>query len=399
MKYDHAAILAGGLGKRLGQITKTTPKPLIKINDLEFIKYLIFDLIKNDFKKIIILTNYKSYKFRKIFNKIYFPGIKIICLKEKSTLGTGGSLAQLKKFKKDFLILNGDSYLNFDFKKFLKIKENYLMKMILVKNINYKSNQKLSNLEINNNFEVKYSNKKQYMNAGVYLLRKNLIDKLEIKNTSLENDILPKLIKKNLIEGHFSKDDFIDIGLKKNLKKAFFILKKNFRLKAVLFDRDGTLNKNFGYVSKYKNFKWLKGSIDALKFLNFFKIKSIIVTNQSGIGRGFYTMQDFLNLNEQINKYLKNNHAKIDKFYCAPYFKNSKNKNYKQGKYLRKPNDGMIQKALKEFKLSNKNCLMIGDKYSDLQAAKKAKVRFYKKEKSSLFNQLIKNLYNFQFKS
>lgn len=399
MKIDHAAILAGGFGKRLGQITKTTPKPLIKINDLEFIKYLIFDLIKNDFKKIIILTNYKSYKFRKIFNKIYFPGIKIICLKEKSTLGTGGSLAQLKKFKKDFLILNGDSYLNFDFKKFLKIKENYLMKMILVKNINYKSNQKLSNLEINNNFKVKYSSKKQYMNAGVYLLKKNLIDQLVIKNTSLENDILPKLINKNLIEGYFSKDDFIDIGLKKNLKKAFFILKKNFRLKAVFFDRDGTLNKDFGYVSKYKNFKWLKGSIDTLKFLNFFKIKSIVVTNQSGIGRGFYNMQDFLNLNKQINKYLKNNNAKIDKFYCAPYFKNSKNKKYKLGKYLRKPNDGMIQKALKEFKLSNKNCLMIGDKYSDLKAAKKAKVRFYKKENYSLFNQLIKNLYDFQFKS
>ena len=69
------------------------------------------------------------------------------------------------------------------------------MKMILVKNTNYKSNQKLSNLEINNNFEVKYSNNKKYMNAGVYLLRKKLIDQFVIKNT-LENDILPNLIKK-----------------------------------------------------------------------------------------------------------------------------------------------------------------------------------------------------------
>ena len=63
------------------------------------------------------------------------------------------------------------------------------MKMILVKNTNYKSNQKLSNLEINNNFKVKYSSNKQYMNAGVYLLRKNLIDQLVIKNTSLEKNL------------------------------------------------------------------------------------------------------------------------------------------------------------------------------------------------------------------
>ena len=83
MKINHAAILAGGLGKRLGKITKKTPKPLIKINNLEFIKYLIFDLIKNDFKRIIILTNYKSHKFEKIFNKLNFPNIEIICLKEK----------------------------------------------------------------------------------------------------------------------------------------------------------------------------------------------------------------------------------------------------------------------------------------------------------------------------
>ena len=52
MKIDHAAILAGGLGTRLGEITKKTPKPLIKINNIEFIKYLIFDLVKNNFKKL-----------------------------------------------------------------------------------------------------------------------------------------------------------------------------------------------------------------------------------------------------------------------------------------------------------------------------------------------------------
>mgnify|MGYP001255625233 CR=1 FL=1 len=399
MKYDHAAILAGGLGKRLGQITKTTPKPLIKINNIEFIKYLIFDLIKNDFKKIVILTNYKSHKFEKIFNKLNFPGIKIICIREKSTLGTGGSIAQLKKFKKDFLVLNGDSYLSFDFKKFLKIKKKNLMKMIIIKNTNYKSNQKLSNLNINNDFDVRYSNNKKYMNAGVYLLKKKLLNKFRIRNTSLENDILPKLINKNLIEGYLSKDDFIDIGLKKNLKKSFSILKKNFRLKAVLFDRDGTLNKNFGYVSQYKNFKWLKGSVDALKFLKFFKIKSIIITNQSGIGRGLYTMKDFLNLNKEINYFLKKKQANIDKFYCAPYFRKSKNNKYKKGKNLRKPDNGMIQKALKDFKLSNKNCVMIGDKNLDYLAAKKSKINFYKKQNISLFSQLIKNLYDFQFKN
>ncbi len=399
MKIDHAAILAGGLGKRLGEITKKTPKPLIKINNLEFIKYLVFDLIKSNFKKIIILTNYKSQKFEKIFNKLNFPNIEIICLKEKKTLGTGGSIAQLKKFNKNFLIINGDSYLNFNLKKFITIKKNSLAKMILIKNSNYKTNSKLSNLDLSDDLKVKFSNKQIYMNAGIYLFKKKLLNKLKIRNSSIENDILPKLINKKKIDGLISKNDFIDIGLKKNLKNASSILKKNFKLKAILFDRDGTLNKNYGYVHKIKNFKWLKGAKETLKFLNFFKIKSLVITNQSGIGRGFYSMSDFQNLNKKINKDLEIYKAKIDKFYCAPYYELSKNKKYKKNFNLRKPNNGMILQAMYDFKLSKESCFMIGDSISDSIAAKKTKIKFYKKEKNSLFNQIIKNLYNFQFKS
>lgn len=398
MKIDHAAILAGGFGKRLGEITKKTPKPLIKINDLEFIKYLIFDLIKNNFKKIIILTNYKSYKFEKIFNKLSFPNIKIICLKEKKKLGTGGSIAQLKKFKKDFLVINGDSYLNFDLKKFLSIKKNCLAKMMLVKNSNYKSNSKLSNLDLNKDFNVTFSTKNIYMNAGIYLLKKQLLNKLRINNFSLENDILPKFIKEGQVDGLISKNDFIDIGLKKNLKKAALLLKKKFKLKAVLFDRDGTLNKNYGYVHKIENFKWLKGAKKTIEFLTFFKIKSVVITNQSGIGRGLYSFSDFLNLNKEINKALQSNKAKIDKFYYAPYYKFSKIKKYKKNFHHRKPNNGMIIQAMNEYGLTSHSCFMIGDKISDLVAAKKSKIKFYKKERNSLFNQIIKNLHNFHFK-
>ena len=69
--------------------------------------------------------------------------------------------------------------------------------MILVKNLNYKTNSKLSNINLSKNLKVKFSSKKKYMNAGVYLFKKQLINKLKISHSSLENDILPKLIKKN----------------------------------------------------------------------------------------------------------------------------------------------------------------------------------------------------------
>ena len=396
MKIDHAAILAGGLGTRLGEITKKTPKPLIKINNIEFIKYLIFDLVKNNFKKIIILTCYKSKKFKNQFDKLNFSNVKIICVDEKKPLGTGGSIAQLKKYKKNFLVLNGDSYINFNYQKFLKLKKSSLAKILLVKNYNYKSNKKLSNLNLNKNSYVIYS-KDKYMNAGIYIFKKKLLDKFKISNNSLENNLLPNLINKRKVEGRTCENDFIDIGLKKNLVKSSLFFKKVFKLRAVLFDRDGTLNKNYGYVFKFAKFKWLKGSIEALKFLKFLNVKILVVTNQSGIGRGLYTKKDFYKLNRLINKNLKIHKTKIDKFYFAPYYKFSKNKNFKKNKNLRKPNNGMLMRALKDYKISRKNCFMIGDKKSDLLAAKKTKIIFYKKKNSSLFNQIIKNLNDFNY--
>lgn len=396
MRIDHAAILAGGYGKRLGNITKKTPKPLLKINNLEFIKYLIFDLVINGFKKIVILTHYKDRLFRKELENFEFLNVKIICLKEKKPLGTGGSIAQLKKFKSDFLILNGDSYTRFNYKKFLSIKKIRLSKILIVKNNNYKSNKKLNNLKIDQNSKISFSNNKIYMNAGVYIFKKELIKKFKIEKCSLENDLLPKLINNNLVEGFISKNDFIDIGLKKNLKKTSNFFKKIFKLKAVFFDRDGTLNKNYGYVFKIEKFKWLNGVIDTLKLLNFFKIKIIVISNQSGIGRGYYSMKSYLNLIKEINEKLKKDEIKIDRFYCAPYFKFAKEEIYRSSVNLRKPNNGMIIKAMRDFKLNKKNCFMIGDKKSDLIAAKKSKIQFYKKNKVSLYDQIIKNLQNFQ---
>ena len=80
------AILAGGLGSRLGQITKKTPKPLIKINNIEFIKYIIFLGILNGFKKFYILTYYKRKKFHKVLNIKIFD-LLIKCIDEKKKNG------------------------------------------------------------------------------------------------------------------------------------------------------------------------------------------------------------------------------------------------------------------------------------------------------------------------
>ena len=96
-RINQAVILAGGFGSRLGNITKKIPKPLIKVNGIPFIEYIMKNFSRFGIKKILILTSYKSkIFFKKYHNKILY-GIKIQCHDEKKAKGTGGALVDAKK--------------------------------------------------------------------------------------------------------------------------------------------------------------------------------------------------------------------------------------------------------------------------------------------------------------
>jgi D-glycero-D-manno-heptose 1,7-bisphosphate phosphatase len=174
-----------------------------------------------------------------------------------------------------------------------------------------------------------------------------------------------------------------------------FNIYKN-KKKAFIFDRDGVLIKNYGYIYDYKKIKWLKGSIKAINFLNKKKIKVIIATNQSGIARGYFTEKQLSVFHYFIKIFLKKKSAKIDAIYYCPFYKNGLIKKYAKDSFLRKPNPGMILRALRDFNLKTENCFMIGDSRSDYLAAKKANVNFEYKKKCNLFDQ-VQSIYNKYF--
>jgi len=155
-------------------------------------------------------------------------------------------------------------------------------------------------------------------------------------------------------------------------------------------DRDGVINSsrpNNGYVGSLKHFKWVPGAVKAIKYLNDKNYKVVVVTNQSGVARGFFTIKDVKTIHSYIQKKLKENDAKIDKFYFCPFHKDGIIKKYKKTSSLRKPNIGMFRLAQKKWSIDKKNSLMIGDQRTDMDFAKRAKI------KGHLFNE--KNLYKF----
>lgn len=229
MKLKNIIILAGGLGKRLGSITKKTPKPLISFNKIPFLDYQIFFLRKLKPKKIIILCRYKNKKFIQKYNNKKIFNITLKCIVEKTPLGTGGALENSKSYiVNNTMVCNGDTFFDYNFSK---IKDKNLGKnccmLLLVKNKNYKSNRKLSNLSLSGD-KIKYVKKSKYMNSGFYIMNKGIIKFLKQGRNSLEEDIIPEIIKEKKIIGKFCKNyKHIDIGTKKNLKyfKKFSKLK------------------------------------------------------------------------------------------------------------------------------------------------------------------------------
>ena len=228
-------IFVGGYGKRLGNLTKKTPKPLLLINNKPFINYLLEKIIKIIPKKIIFLCKYKNSQFLLNYNKKKINKTFLSCIIEKKKLGTGGSLFNAKKYiTNNTLVVNGDTFFNINFNKFNKIslKKN-VMFMCLVKNKIYKSNKKLSQLNVKKKKIIFSKKNSNLMNAGFYVINKKIIKFLKKDNNSLEKRIIPKLIEKKLICGKIFNNDHIDIGTKKNLK--YFCdysknIKNNFKL-------------------------------------------------------------------------------------------------------------------------------------------------------------------------
>jgi D-glycero-D-manno-heptose 1,7-bisphosphate phosphatase len=139
--------------------------------------------------------------------------------------------------------------------------------------------------------------------------------------------------------------------------------------KTLFLDRDGVVNVDHGYVSQPKDFEFISGVFSACKQFQDAGYQIVIVTNQSGIGRGYYSEQDFAELTTWMVEQFKNNGVDILAVYYCPHHPVKANAPYLKECDCRKPKPGMLLKAISEHSLNPDLSIMIGDKASDMQAA------------------------------
>ena len=144
--------------------------------------------------------------------------------------------------------------------------------------------------------------------------------------------------------------------------------------KAIFLDRDGTLNIDYGYVNEIDNFKFIDGAIDALRELKKMGYMLVLVTNQSGIARGYFSEEQFLQLTEWMDWSLAEQDVDLDGIYYCPHHPEGKGE-YKEDCDCRKPKPGMLLQAIKELKIDPTQSIMVGDKVEDLKAGIGAEVK------------------------
>ena len=145
---------------------------------------------------------------------------------------------------------------------------------------------------------------------------------------------------------------------------------------ALFLDRDGVLNEDQGYVHRWADFRWIPGAREAVAAFNRAGWLVIVVTNQSGVGRGFYSEDDVQVLHAKMSENLASIGGHIDAFYYAPHHPDAPVDAYRHPDPPdRKPNPGMILRAFREWPIEKAASILVGDKPSDLEAALRAGVR------------------------
>ncbi|MBI4845324.1 MAG: nucleotidyltransferase family protein [Candidatus Omnitrophica bacterium] len=219
-----AVILAGGFGTRLKQTVKDLPKPMVDVDGKPFLEYLVLQLKKWDIKEVVLCVGYLKEVIKGYFNDGSKWGLNISYSEENSPLGTGGALRQAMCLcnEDDFLAMNGDSFLDVDFDKIISFhrKKSALATLSLIK---VEDVNRYGRISINVENEViefceKGNSGQGFINAGVYVFSKEIIEHIPLGKVSLEHEVLAKLINKKFygvgIEGFFS-----DIGTPDSYKR------------------------------------------------------------------------------------------------------------------------------------------------------------------------------------
>lgn len=371
-----AVILVGGKGTRLGAAARDTPKPLMPIaGDVRFLDYLLENIARHGVREILLVAGHLGEQVEARYHGAEIRGARVDVVREPEPAGTAGALRYVAdRLDSVFLMSNGDSLFDFNYLALtagLRDGDTARLALRSVPDAGRYGRVTLDGEAITGFHEKDPDWRGEALiSGGVYVLRREVLELIDRAPLSIETDVFPELVRRQQISGAAFDGYFLDIGLPETLADARAALPAQMRRAAVLFDRDGTLNRDDGYTYRVEDLQFLPGAIEAVRAVNDAGALAIVVTNQSGIARGKYKTADMEAFHAAMQARLAEHGAHIDAFYHCPFHDEGVVATFTCADHPdRKPNAGLLKRALHEWPIDRGRVFMVGDHARDVEAA------------------------------
>jgi D,D-heptose 1,7-bisphosphate phosphatase len=406
-------IMAGGMGTRIASIASDVPKPMIKICGKSILEHQIENLKACGLTDITLVVGHLGHVIQEYFGDGAQFGVNISYFIEDHPLGTAGALFKMPELTDDFLLLCGDVIVDVDFNRFIafhKEKGAWASLMVHPNGHPYDSSLLVTEIippvekggcPVDTHKVVRWMNKederlyyKNRVNAGVEIISPELLkatmedfvprhpeqpDKID-----LDRDVLKKNISSGKIFTYDTPEYIKDMGTpdrfyeaEKDIRSGLVHARnlKN-KQKAIFLDRDGTINKYVGFLTKPEQFELIEGVAEAIKLINKSGYLAIVITNQPVIARGDCSFDELQQIHDKMETELGKQGAFIDALYLCPHHKDKGFEgelvDYKFDCDCRKPKPGLFMQADRDFHIDFSQSYMIGDSELDLEAGKAA---------------------------
>ncbi len=411
----NVVIMAGGKGTRIASVRSDVPKPMIQICGKPILEHQIDNLKACGLTDIILVIGYLGDKIKEYFGDGSKFGVNIEYFVEDHPLGTAGALFKMN-LEEDFLLLCGDVIIDVDFNRFVAFHKEKKAWASLVAHPNghpYDSSLLVTEIDApktvggmpeDTHRVIRWMAKedertyyKNRVNAGIELISPELL-KATMKHfvprhpetpdkIDLDRDVLKPNIPSGKIFAYDTPEYIKDMGTpdryyetEKDIESGKVHARnlKN-KQKAIFLDRDGTINKMVGFVTKPEQFELIDGAAEAIKAINKSGYLAIVVTNQPVIARGDCTFEELQTIHDKMETELGKVGAFVDAIYVCPHHTDKgfegERPEYKCDCDCRKPKPGLLLQAAKDFNIDLSESYMIGDSYRDVEAGENAGVK------------------------
>lgn len=397
-----AIILAGGQGTRLKERLGDLPKPMIDIGGKPLLEHLVELARSHGFTDLVMFVCYRADLIARHFGDGSRWGVRIRYVVEEQPLGTAGAvLAGFDRLADQFAVLYGDTMVNVDLGRLWAAhgRSGALGTLLLHPNDHPLDSDLVETgadsrvIDFHNRPHTEGTWRQNLVNAGLYVLEKRSLEPyrgLIARPRLLDfgKDLFPAMLSSGMpLLGYNSPEYIKDIGTPQRHDRicAEFAagVVKNSSLatpqRAVFLDRDGTLVPDRDCLRTAEELELFPDTAAAIQSLNHHGWRTVVVTNQPVIAKGWCTETELQRIHNKMETLLGREHAFLDRIYFCPHHPEAgfpgERKELKTPCDCRKPGTAMIRQAVADLNIDLSRSYLIGDTSTDLQTAKNAGVR------------------------